>query len=98
MKDMLNDPIKGYEFTRQIECIEHEHAMKNACMQQIYVSHLKEEPTRLRRDKPTACVCSVGYRGGLGASILKKIGFKEVHNVLGGMRAWKALGYPVEKK
>lgn len=28
MKDILNDPIKGYEFTRQIECIEHEHAMK----------------------------------------------------------------------
>jgi len=66
--------------------------------EQIYVGHLMEESTRLPRDKPIACACSVGYRGGLGASILKKMGFREVHNVLGGMRAWKALGYPVEKK
>ncbi len=64
----------------------------------IYVGHLLKEGKHLPRESPVACICSVGYRGGLGASILKKIGFKEVYNVLGGMKAWKTLGYPVQKK
>lgn len=66
--------------------------------ERIYVGHLTEKSTTLPHDQPIACICSVGYRGGLGASILKKIGFKEVYNVLGGMDTWKTLGYPVEKK
>ncbi len=63
----------------------------------IYIGHLMEKSKSLPRDRPIACVCSVGYRGGLGASILKKMGFKEVYNVLGGMKAWKTFGYPVAR-
>lgn len=42
-------------------------------------------------------MCSVGDRGGIGASILKNAGFSEVYNVLGGLEAWKNLDFPVEK-
>ena len=49
------------------------------------------------RDKPVAVVCSVGQRASIGASILKKEGFREVYNVLGGMTAWTNLGYPTVK-
>ena len=66
--------------------------------ERIYVGYLKEEASRLPRDKPIATTCGWGGRGGLGASILKKMGFKDVYNVLGGMKAWKKLGYPIEKK
>ena len=64
----------------------------------IYVGHLKEETSRLPRDKPIATTCGWGGRGGLGASILKNVGFDEVYNVLGGMKAWKKLGYPLKRE
>ena len=66
--------------------------------ERIYVGYLKEEASRLPRDKPIATTCGWGGRGGLGASILKKMGFNDVYNVLGGMKAWKKLGYPIKKK
>ena len=49
----------------------------------------------LPRSKPVAVVCSVGQRASTAGSILKKEGFKEVYNVLGGMNAWTNLGYPI---
>lgn len=60
----------------------------------IYVGHVKEKADRLPRNKPIATTCEWGGRGGLAASILKKIGFEEVYNVLGGMKAWRELKYP----
>jgi hydroxyacylglutathione hydrolase len=65
--------------------------------ERIYVGHLMDEAERLIRCKPIASICSVGNRSGLGASILKKAGFQEVYNVLGGMMAWENLGYPTKK-
>jgi hydroxyacylglutathione hydrolase len=64
----------------------------------IYVGHLKEEADRLPRDRPIATTCGWGGRGSLGASILKRLGFEEVCNVLGGMRAWGRLGYLLKTK
>lgn len=66
--------------------------------ERIYAGYLMDEADKLPRDKPIAVSCSVGYRESLGASILKKSGFKEVYNVLGGMEAWKNLGYPIRKE
>lgn len=65
--------------------------------ERIYVGHLKEEAKRLPRGKPVVTTCGWGGRGGLAASILKKLGFSDVSNLLGGMKAWKKLGYPIEK-
>jgi hydroxyacylglutathione hydrolase len=64
----------------------------------IYVGHLMAHTDGLPRDTPIASTCSVGYRGGLGASILKRSGFSKVYNVLGGMKAWRNLGYPLTKE
>jgi hydroxyacylglutathione hydrolase len=64
----------------------------------IYVGYLMKEASRLPRDKPIATTCGWGGRGGLGASILKQMGFKEVYNILGGIKAWKSLGYPLKKE
>jgi len=63
----------------------------------IYVGHLKENADHLPQDKPIATTCEWGGRGGLAASILKKMGFADVCNVLGGMRAWRELGYLLRK-
>lgn len=49
-------------------------------------------------DKPIVVTCSVGHRASLAVSILLKAGHKDVSNLLGGMTAWKKLGYQTKKK
>jgi hydroxyacylglutathione hydrolase len=61
----------------------------------IYVGHLEERLNEVAVDQPVAVICSVGNRGSLGASILRRAGRREVYNVLGGMTAWQKADYPV---
>ena len=59
----------------------------------IYVGHLEEQLDMIPDDCPVAVVCSVGNRGSLAASILRRAGHENVFNVLGGMMAWNKAGY-----
>lgn len=61
----------------------------------VYVGELERRINEVPRGKPVACMCSTGLRASLAASILKKAGFPEVYNVLGGITAWKAKDYPL---
>jgi hydroxyacylglutathione hydrolase len=47
------------------------------------------------RDETLAIVCARGVRSSTGASLLRRHGFQEVLNVVGGMGAWVAAGYDV---
>ncbi len=62
----------------------------------IYVGELENRLQEVPSDRPVVSICSVGRRGGLGASILARHGYSEVYNLLGGMTAWKEKGYPIE--
>lgn len=42
----------------------------------------------------TVVICGTGTRSSIGTSLLLRRGFGWVINVLGGMTAWKAAGYP----
>ncbi|MDQ1280397.1 MAG: hydroxyacylglutathione hydrolase [Thermoproteota archaeon] len=59
----------------------------------IYVGHLPEHIKEFSKDEPIAVICSIGNRSSIGASILRREGYFEVYNVLGGMTAWKNAGY-----
>jgi hydroxyacylglutathione hydrolase len=61
----------------------------------IFVGELERRIGEVPRGKPVACICATGLRAGLAASILKKAGYNEVYNVLGGITAWKARDYPL---
>ena len=61
----------------------------------IYVGELVSHLDKIPRNKPLATACASGLRGGLAASILRRNGFSDVSNVLGGLEAWNALGYPM---
>ena len=54
---------------------------------------LRTRYNELHPDKPTFLICSSGNRSSLAASILKQHGFREVHNVAGGMTGYSAAGY-----
>ncbi len=62
----------------------------------IYVGELEKKLDEVPSDRPVVSICAVGRRGGLGASILKRHGYPEVYNLLGGTKAWKEKGYPTE--
>ncbi len=49
----------------------------------------------LDRERPVAVHCKSGYRSSIAASLLRREGFREVVNVIGGFGAWKACGLPV---
>ena len=49
----------------------------------------------LDRERPVAVHCKSGYRSSIAASLLRREGFREVVNVIGGFDAWKACGLPV---
>lgn len=61
----------------------------------IYVGHLEERLAEVPRDRRVAVICNVGRRASLAASILLREGYREIHNVLGSMKAWTKAGFPV---
>ncbi len=61
----------------------------------IHGGRLEEEHGRVPQDKPVAVICGSGYRSSLAASLLQRRQYKHIHNVVGGMAAWKAAGLPV---
>jgi hydroxyacylglutathione hydrolase len=61
--------------------------------QTVFFADLPQKEAQLSRNKRYAIICSVGKRSSIAASMLKRKDF-EVTNVLGGMTAWKKLGYP----
>ncbi|HEV2669178.1 MAG TPA: MBL fold metallo-hydrolase [Blastocatellia bacterium] len=44
----------------------------------------------------TAVICAGGFRSSAATSVLERLGFKYLLNVLGGTGAWIRAGYPVE--
>lgn len=61
----------------------------------IHGGLLQERFEDVPRDQAVAVVCGSGYRASIASSFLKREGYADVTNVLGGMTAWKAAGYPV---
>ena len=63
----------------------------------IFLPELEKKAGRLDKAKPVAVYCDSGYRASLGAGLLQRMGFKDVRNVPGSWKAWKARGYAVQK-
>jgi hydroxyacylglutathione hydrolase len=63
----------------------------------IHGGQLQERFEDVPHDKPVAVVCGSGYRASIASSFLKREGYADVSNVLGGMAAWNAAELPVVK-
>jgi hydroxyacylglutathione hydrolase len=61
----------------------------------IYVGELLNNLDKIPENRPLAIACASGRRGSLAASILRRNGFTDISNVLGGLDAWYNLGYPM---
>ena len=61
----------------------------------IHGGKLQERFADVPQSNPVAVVCGSGYRASIAASFLKREGYADVTNVVGGMSAWKAAGLPM---
>lgn len=61
-----------------------------------YGSNFSSELNKLDKDAPVFVYCAVGGRSGDAMRKMQKMGFKEVYNLSGGIRAWVSDGKPVK--
>ena len=62
----------------------------------IPLTHLEERIAELPADRPVVVHCEGGYRSAIAASLLQKLGRSDVHDMVGGYKAWVAAKLPVE--
>jgi glyoxylase-like metal-dependent hydrolase (beta-lactamase superfamily II) len=60
------------------------------------LDRLESEVRSLDPSRPTAVICAGGYRSSAATSVLRRHGFRDLVNVVGGTSAWVAAGYAVE--
>jgi rhodanese-related sulfurtransferase len=59
----------------------------------IPLQELEQRLNELPTDKPIVCICRSGNRSATACDLLRSRGYEAI-NVAGGIRAWKAAGYP----
>lgn len=60
------------------------------------LDNLRVSPPEVDRSVPLAVHCKGGYRSVIACSLLRRAGFENVINVIGGFDAWQQAGLPVE--
>ena len=61
-----------------------------------FVGDLEDGLPQIPKDSELIVHCSVGHRSGVAVSILKQQGYTRLYNMLGGITAWEAIGFPIE--
>jgi len=56
----------------------------------IPLTHLEERLREIPAGKPVAVHCEGGYRSAIAASLLQKLGHRDVRDLVGGYKAWLA--------
>ncbi len=60
------------------------------------LSKIEQQDLNLDSTKPTAVICASGYRSSAATGVLKRRGFNELYNIVGGTSAWVNAGFPTE--
>lgn len=86
---VMLDVRTGFEFNRG-----HIEGAKNI---NYLFPGFKKKPDKLNREKTYIVYCRSGHRSGNSAKVMKKMGFSDVKNMLGGILAWKKAGYSLAR-
>jgi len=60
----------------------------------IPLGELKSRTGELDREKLLVVHCKSGYRSSIATSLLRRAGFRDIANLIGGFDAWKTAGLP----
>ena len=61
----------------------------------VPLDDMREMLGRIPTDKPIVLFCGVGLRGYLASNILRQRGFKDVRNLVGGLKTYRAATAPI---
>jgi hydroxyacylglutathione hydrolase len=64
----------------------------------IFIGDLENKIKQIPKDKEVVVHCYSGYFGSSATSILKKKGYNNIYNMIGGINAWKNANYPIKQK
>ncbi len=67
----------------------------NAINLDYYSEKLRDELTKLDKEKTYLIYCQSGNRSGNTLTIMEELAFREVYNMLGGITQWEVKGYPL---
>jgi hydroxyacylglutathione hydrolase len=62
------------------------------------LDHFKVSPPEIEHNLPIAVHCKSGYRSMIACSLLRRAGFRNVTNVVGGFDAWQQAKLPVQNE
>jgi hydroxyacylglutathione hydrolase len=62
----------------------------------IPLSDLEKRAAQIEQKGRTAVVCASGYRSSIATSLMERLGWSDLFNVVGGTQAWVAAGNTVE--
>ncbi|MBP6574926.1 MAG: rhodanese-like domain-containing protein [Flavobacteriales bacterium] len=71
--------------------------MKDAVHIDWYADDFTARVSKLDKSKPVLVYCASGGRSSEAQDAMRDLGFKQVVNLDGGMKAWRAAGLPVVK-
>lgn len=71
--------------------------IENATFLNVKSKNFEEELEKLDKNKKYFVYCKSGMRSNKGSNLMKKHGFEEVYNIIGGIEKWKASRLPIEK-
>lgn len=94
LADRLKAPAKEKPFVLDVRTEREWDAGHIAGAHHIHGGLLQERIGEVPKDRAVAVICGSGYRGSIAASFLKRAGYKNVANTLGGMMAWQGAGLP----
>jgi rhodanese-related sulfurtransferase len=60
----------------------------------IPLGELRLRTGELDREKLLVVHCKGGYRSSIATSLLRRAGFRDIANLIGGFDAWKTAGLP----
>lgn len=61
----------------------------------VPLNHLAAREQDLLADRPLLVHCAGGYRSSIAVSLLRQRGFSRVGELVGGIAAWEAAGFPL---
>jgi rhodanese-related sulfurtransferase len=72
------------------------HVPRNALEWRLDPACPHRDPDLAHREARIALICHEGYQSSLAAAVVARFGLAETTDVIGGFRAWRAAGLPVQ--
>jgi hydroxyacylglutathione hydrolase len=91
LKHHLDDPSLYILDVRDQQALDKLSGIQGA--HHYYVGNLLDNLHHIPKDKHLLVYCDSGFKTSIASSLLKKNGFTNVTNLIGGIMAWKSAGY-----